>query len=189
MDRINWCSIPPPCFKVRSCDFGNEVPFDNTDIYRSDVFMKSKAYLMTQSKPNVHSIFSTLDKRIHRSRRRILSTGLSEKKIRRFEPTMSSQVDIYIGNLIKAAKTRTPVDMTLACKHLAIDISSLFGSDPLWNCRSTTKTASSPREWKPACIAQIYIYAISFVEISWRRCFFFCSFFGSRKDTRRHYGA
>jgi cytochrome P450 len=82
---------------------------------------------MTQSKPNVHSVFSAVDKHIHRSRRRIVSTGLSEKSIRRFEPTMISQIDIYLKRLRESAQSHNTVNMTMACKYLALDISSLFG--------------------------------------------------------------
>ncbi|KAJ4356510.1 uncharacterized protein N0V89_004544 [Didymosphaeria variabile] len=127
MDRINWFSTRPPRFKVRPYDRDYENRIDVTDIYRNEAFGKSKAYLMTQSKPDVHSVFSALDKRIHRSRRKIVSTGLSEKSIRRFEPTMTSQIEIYLDNLKKAAQSCQPVNMTVACKYLALDISSLFG--------------------------------------------------------------
>jgi cytochrome P450 len=82
---------------------------------------------MTQSKPNVHSVFSALDKRIHRSKRRLISTGLSEKSIRRFEPIMTSQIDIFLEHLRGFARSRYTVDMTIHCKYLALDISSLFG--------------------------------------------------------------
>ncbi|KAF1961795.1 cytochrome P450 [Byssothecium circinans] len=97
------------------------------DIYRSEAFSKSKVYMLTQSKPNVHSVFSALDKRIHRSRRKIVSSGLSEKSIRRFEPTMDSQIEIYLQLLKDSAQSQQPVNMTVACKYLALDVSSLFG--------------------------------------------------------------
>lgn len=82
---------------------------------------------MTQSKPNVHSIFSALDKRLHRSKRRIISAGLSEKSIRRFEPIMTSQIDIFIDSLRERAQPSHLVNMTIQCKYLALDISSQFG--------------------------------------------------------------
>lgn len=126
-DRTNWFSTQllhsEVCFYLRV----DSNLTDQEDIYRNDKLFKARGYIATQDDPEIPSIFSAIDKRIHRTKKKIISSGLSEAQLRRFEPLMLSHIDIFIRHLLDASQTGEIVDMTSRCKYVGLDISSHFG--------------------------------------------------------------
>ncbi|KAI0415028.1 cytochrome P450 [Xylaria grammica] len=91
------------------------------DIYNTEKTNKSRTYLLTiaSGKP---SVFSMLDKRNHRVRRRIMAQAVNDKAIRAFEPTMTEQIEIFIQQLLLSSRDSEPVNMTERCKWLGMDV-------------------------------------------------------------------
>lgn len=61
-----------------------------------------------------------MDKDGHRRKRRIYSQILSDRSLRDFEPTMTSEINIFLRNLLQYE--HEPVNMAPACQRVAADI-------------------------------------------------------------------
>ncbi|KAI0849729.1 cytochrome P450 [Daldinia vernicosa] len=102
----------------------NRLLFNSVTAFRSiyqndDRITKSFTYeLLTRNK--VYSVFNTLDRDLHRAKRKLVGHAFSERSIRSFEPALIPQVDIYLKQLLQSS--RQPVNMTQKLGHLAIDI-------------------------------------------------------------------
>jgi cytochrome P450 len=81
---------------------------------------------MTQIKPGVFNLFNSIDKRLHRIKRRMISKSLSEQKMRSFEPVMLEHINTFLGNIRATIGSAEAVDMTDRCKRLGIDIIGQF---------------------------------------------------------------
>lgn len=68
------------------------------------------------------SLFDTLDQAEHGRKQRIIWKVISERSVRTFESVMSSQVDIFLGEILKSAQRDETVDMTPRCQRLAADV-------------------------------------------------------------------
>tara|TARA_R110002003_G_scaffold79_7_gene7065 strand:- start:3738 stop:5105 length:1368 start_codon:yes stop_codon:yes gene_type:complete len=97
------------------------------DIYQNERILKSEAYLVTQIAPKIFNLFNVVDRNIHRTKRRIVGQGLSDRATRQFEPVMLQQVNVFLTQLLNASKERRPVDMSEACKLLGFDVSVELG--------------------------------------------------------------
>ncbi|KAJ8132298.1 hypothetical protein O1611_g1322 [Lasiodiplodia mahajangana] len=119
-----------------SCELGpvlrhgpNKLIFNSAtalqDIYNNEKVNKSRVYLLTvaSGKP---SLFSMLDSRQHRNRRKIIGQAINDKALRAFELTMAGQIDIFIQQLVVASQDSSPVNMTQRCKWLGMDIVGLL---------------------------------------------------------------
>ncbi|KAM7213830.1 Cytochrome P450 [Rhypophila decipiens] len=99
------------------------------DIYNNDRITKSHVYLLTVNSPGVYSIFNAIDKHQHRIRRKLIGQAVTERSMRAFEPTMTSQINIFLKRLLICSRARSPpqpVNMTEICKRLGIDIVGLL---------------------------------------------------------------
>lgn len=65
-------------------------------------------------------MFNTLDRDLHRAKRKVVGQAFSERSIRSFEPALLPQVNIYLKQFLESS--RQPVNMTQKMGHLAIDI-------------------------------------------------------------------
>jgi cytochrome P450 len=81
---------------------------------------KADSYLVSQTDPKVFNLFNSIDRDLHRTKRRLVGTAVSERATRAFEPTLSAQVDIFINELI--ASTTEPINITERSKRLGYDI-------------------------------------------------------------------
>jgi cytochrome P450 len=88
-------------------------------IYLDPGINKAQVYKHTQLNPQAN-IFGTLDKERHRQKRKVYGQVLSERSLRNFEPTMSSETDIFLGQLLNT--NNQPVNMSPLCDHLTTDI-------------------------------------------------------------------
>ncbi|KAK3937135.1 cytochrome P450 [Diplogelasinospora grovesii] len=99
------------------------------DIYNNERVNKSRVYLLTLQASGVPSIFNVLDRRMHQVKRKLIGQAVSERAMRMFEPTMTEQIDIFLGELLALSSkgsSPSPVNMTDRCKRLGIDIIGLL---------------------------------------------------------------
>ncbi|KAF1951062.1 cytochrome P450 [Byssothecium circinans] len=97
------------------------------DILQNDRLFKANAYLVTQAAPKIFNLFNVVDKRLHRTKRRIIGQGLNERAMRRFEPVMNDQIQIFLQQLAKASENNEATDMSQKCAWLGLDISGEIG--------------------------------------------------------------
>ncbi|RYP06663.1 hypothetical protein DL765_009397 [Monosporascus sp. GIB2] len=91
------------------------------DIYDNERVDKARTYLVSLFTP-YHNIFNVIDKDRHRVKRRLIGRVLSESSMRKFEPIMMEQVDIFVQQLLVLSRGSTPVNMSDRCKFIGIDI-------------------------------------------------------------------
>ncbi|KAI2630815.1 hypothetical protein GGR54DRAFT_171540 [Hypoxylon sp. NC1633] len=94
-----------------------------------DRITKSFAYeLLTRN--GVYSVFNTLDRDLHRAKRKVVGQAISQRSIRSFEPALVPQDDIFLKQIVDASSQ--PVNMTQKLGHLAVDVVAnlALGYDP-----------------------------------------------------------
>lgn len=97
------------------------------EIYQNERILKSESYLVTQSAPKIFNLFNAVDRNIHRTKRRIVGQGLSDRATRQFEPVLLRQVNVFLTQLLRASQECKFVDMSEACKLLGFDVSVELG--------------------------------------------------------------
>ncbi|KAI1386173.1 cytochrome P450 [Hypoxylon trugodes] len=85
------------------------------DIYQNDRLTKTGAYAVMRADATARNVFNARN------------NGLIDRFMRRFEPTMVEQVDIFLEQLLIASRKSIPVDMTDRAKRLGMDIAGLLG--------------------------------------------------------------
>ncbi|KAI1120938.1 cytochrome P450 [Nemania abortiva] len=102
----------------------NKLIFNSTaalrDIYRNDEVTKADSYLVSQTAPNVFNLFNAIDTDLHRAKRKIVGAAVSDRSMHAFEPTLRSQVDIFLKQLL--ACQSDVVNITDRAKWLGLDI-------------------------------------------------------------------
>ncbi|KAI1364842.1 cytochrome P450 [Xylaria arbuscula] len=91
------------------------------DIYNNPRVTKGVSYSYTTQTQNPN-MWATLDRESHRRKRKLIAPVISERSMRTFEPTMSTQVNIFLQQLLRSARLAEPVNMSRRCERLAIDI-------------------------------------------------------------------
>lgn len=76
--------------------------------------------------PNVHSVFTVLDKQQHRAKRRLIGQALNERGMRLFEPVIMEQIDIFIKQLSQSCADAQPINMSPRLRYLTLDIVCLL---------------------------------------------------------------
>jgi cytochrome P450 len=110
------------------------------DIYQSDRFFKSRAYLVSQPLPDTYNLFNVIDKGLHRTKRRLIGQGVNEKAMRDFEPLMAKHVDTFVRGLAQFTGSQsTPVDMTERCRWLGLDVIGELGFGTNLNLQEDSK--------------------------------------------------
>ncbi|KAI1378052.1 cytochrome P450 [Hypoxylon crocopeplum] len=94
------------------------------DIYLNDRLSKSRVYLTTLQASTGENVWSTIDKRTHRSRQRIVGAVFNDHFMRQFEPVIIKEIGIFLGLILKACQTPGTLllDMTDQFHHLTLDI-------------------------------------------------------------------
>ena len=97
------------------------------DIYETDRLVKSKAYLATLGYTGTINVFSAIEKHVHRPRRQMAGAALTDRAMRKFEPTMIREIDVFLKLILESSRssdsTGQIVDLTDRCRRLGIDIS------------------------------------------------------------------
>ncbi|KAI1267562.1 cytochrome P450 [Xylariaceae sp. FL1019] len=89
------------------------------DIYQSPRFTKSYLYLYSRDKDQP-TTFSTIEAEAHRKRRRLISQPISQRAMHLFEPTMLTQIDIFLRQIYKSSGLVE--NLTNRAEWLGIDI-------------------------------------------------------------------
>ncbi|KAI1128973.1 cytochrome P450 [Nemania abortiva] len=96
------------------------------DIYNNDRVVKSHVYLVTLGFTGTVNIFSVIDRIAHRTKRKLIGAGVSERAMREFEPTMASQIDIFLKQIVESSQKSEAVNMSTRCKRLTMDVIGLL---------------------------------------------------------------
>ncbi|KAI2609364.1 cytochrome P450 [Hypoxylon fragiforme] len=96
------------------------------DIYQNERVTKPPIYLATQSQSNAHSTWNSLDRDMHRRKRKLVGRATTEASMRSFEPTMVEQVDIFIQGLARDHQKQQPINVKDRCSYLSFDIVGLL---------------------------------------------------------------
>lgn len=103
----------------------NRLVFNTTTafraIYQSDQLIKSHTYQSTAKDFKVN-LFTERNRDAHRAKRKIIGQVLTERSMRLFEPILRQQTDICLKQILEAAKSSTPVNITEKARYLALDI-------------------------------------------------------------------
>ncbi|KAI0875892.1 cytochrome P450 [Hypoxylon argillaceum] len=106
------------------------------DIYNNERVVKSHVYLVTLGFTGTVNIFSVIDKAAHRSKRKLIGAGVSERAMREFEPTMASQIDIFLKQIVESSQKSEAVNMSIRCKRLTMDVIALLAFGYAMNTQS-----------------------------------------------------
>ncbi|KAK9794166.1 putative Cytochrome P450 [Seiridium cardinale] len=72
-------------------------------------------------------MFTSPNKEFHRARRQVIGQILTDKSMHAFEPTMTSQVDIFVQQLLDDSEKASAVNISERTRRLTTDIASLLG--------------------------------------------------------------
>lgn len=96
------------------------------DIYDNERVVKSRVYLVTLGFTGTVNVFSVIDRVAHRSKRKLIGAGVSERAMREFEPTMASQIDIFLKQIVESSRKSEAVNVSTRCKRLTMDVIGLL---------------------------------------------------------------
>lgn len=116
-------------FNTSSALRGSPTPYPHLDfkhlvliclsIYLHPSINKAHIYTHTQFNPQIN-IFGTVEREWHRQKRKIYGKVLYERSLRSFEPTMSSQIEVFLKLLLDTKKG--VVNMSPLCERLTTDV-------------------------------------------------------------------
>ncbi|KAI0018793.1 cytochrome P450 [Xylariomycetidae sp. FL0641] len=94
------------------------------DIYKNELVTKSHAYRLALRPPGVSGLIDTMDRSLHRQKRKLAVRVLNERSLRDFEPTMLAQVDILIQQFFIACQGPEPAAVNVAekFKYFTMDV-------------------------------------------------------------------
>ncbi|ROW16857.1 hypothetical protein VPNG_01757 [Cytospora leucostoma] len=96
---------------------------------------------------NTITALHALDRADHRRRRRVVGQAISERSMREFEPTVITQIDIFLVQLLLSSQQEQVVDMTSRCKFLAMDIIGLLAFGCSWKTQTEDTLRFLPRAY------------------------------------------
>ncbi|KAI0199503.1 cytochrome P450 [Astrocystis sublimbata] len=113
------------------------------DIYRNDNTTKPKAYIALGPRLSIPTVFTAQDRHVHRTRRQLIGQAISERSMRIFEPTMLSQIDLFLRYVFESTQPSSPsvVNMTERARLLGFDLASLLAFG--FNMHLQTQAANS----------------------------------------------
>ncbi|KAK8859916.1 cytochrome P450 [Apiospora arundinis] len=89
-------------------------------IYQNDDRITKLFTYELMARNGVYSASNTLDRDLHRHKRRIVGQAFSPRSIRSFQPALQFQVDIFLEQML--GSSGQPVNMTEKMGHLAADV-------------------------------------------------------------------
>ena len=72
-------------------------------------------------------MFTSIDKDIHRAKRKIVGPALSEKAMKSFEPLLLAKVDVYLRQILQSNRESKKVNIAEKMRYLALDIVAKLG--------------------------------------------------------------
>ncbi|KAK5993792.1 Cytochrome P450 monooxygenase apf7 [Cladobotryum mycophilum] len=111
----------------------NKLIFNSTtayqEIYLKESISKSQSYAAGNADPSTGNAFNTIDKRVHRVKRRLVGQLTTERSMRVFESQMIEQIDVFLGQILATSQTNpnAAIDMSQRCRWLGLDIVGHLG--------------------------------------------------------------
>jgi cytochrome P450 len=129
------------------------------DIYLNQGINKAKHSVVATPQSHVpSSIFGTLDKELHRQKRKVYGQVLSERSVRNFEPSMAVRVDVFLRAVL--SQETEPTNMSHLCERLAVDVAT----ELTWGESLETQTQPKNRAFTTSMAA---FHAIINFYIAW----------------------
>lgn len=128
------------------------------DIYLNPQVTKGQGYEDSRLLPTP-SLFDTLDQGEHSRKRRVVGRVLSEHAMRNFEPSMSTEVNQFLRELLRSSSQNKDevVDMSRRCQRLAGDVICQLGFG--YPLNTQTETTNRPLlEAFPAITGRMALY-------------------------------
>ena len=73
------------------------------------------------------TIFTAIDRQLHRARRQLIGQVITDRSMRVFEPTMIKHIKIFVLNLLRESQSSNPVNITKQTRKLGLDLAALLG--------------------------------------------------------------
>ncbi|KAH7309768.1 cytochrome P450 [Stachybotrys elegans] len=81
--------------------------------------------MITQRTPGIYGLFNVIDRQLHRAKRKLVAKVVSDQSIRKFEPTLLAEVDVFLHKLHHHATVDdgdAGVNMSMLFSHLTMDV-------------------------------------------------------------------
>ncbi|KAI1124429.1 cytochrome P450 [Nemania abortiva] len=89
-------------------------------IYQDDDRITKASIYELITRNGVYSVFNTLDRDLHRAKRKVVAQAFSDRATRSFTPALLPHIDICLRQFLESSGR--PVNMTQQMSHLAIDV-------------------------------------------------------------------
>ncbi|KAI0193892.1 cytochrome P450 [Astrocystis sublimbata] len=109
----------------------------NKEVYQNERITKPVSYLANQAKPGSHNTWNSLDRDMHRRKRKLMAPAVSDRSMKTFEPIIAEQVDIFLKQI--ATFHDSPVNMKDRCNYLGMDIVGLLSFGFPLHCQTEEK--------------------------------------------------
>ncbi|KAI9150349.1 benzoate 4-monooxygenase cytochrome p450 [Paramyrothecium foliicola] len=96
------------------------------DIYNNERVTKSEVYLVTLATTGKICVFNALDRNVHRTRRKLIGSAVTDRAMRQFEPDMAAQIDVFLKLLLETSLKSESVNISERIRLLGSDIVSLL---------------------------------------------------------------
>ncbi|KAI0876471.1 cytochrome P450 [Hypoxylon argillaceum] len=106
-------------------------------IYQNARITKPVSYLANQAKPGSHNTWNSLDRDMHRQKRKLMAPAVSERSMKTFEPIVIEQIDIFLRQI--AACQGEPIDLKDKGNYLGMDIVGLLSFGFPLRCQTEQK--------------------------------------------------
>lgn len=90
---------------------------------------KSTCYNIAQCDSGVVGLFNAIDRDIHRQKRKAVGRVINDQSMRKFEPVMHKEIDIYLRQLLQSSRTSTTIDMSSIFGYLTMDMTGWLAFD------------------------------------------------------------
>ncbi|KAK5989753.1 Cytochrome P450 monooxygenase AKT7-like protein [Cladobotryum mycophilum] len=92
------------------------------DIYLNPRVTKGQSYANSQLTAKYPSLINAIDSKQHRRKRKIIAPVITERSMKKFEPTMSEHVNVFLQQLLASCESGGAIDMTERFQRLGIDV-------------------------------------------------------------------
>ncbi|KAI0201477.1 cytochrome P450 [Astrocystis sublimbata] len=149
-------------------------------IHQNEHVTKSHLYLCGNRSLKNKSVFVAIDKDVHRSKRKVVGSVISDRAMRNFEPVMIEQIDIFLREILRTCdhmKIPNPVNIHTRCKNLGMDIVGLLSFGYEFHMQTSDKNRSLHRSmeymsWRSNVLLQLPVLSWLYSEL-WLNLIFY----------------
>ncbi|KAI3316486.1 cytochrome P450 [Xylariaceae sp. AK1471] len=120
----------------------NKLVFNTTtafkQIYQNERLTKPVSYLANQAKRGSHNTWNSLDRAMHRQKRKMMAPAVNDRSMKTFEPIVNEQINIFLKKVASFGRD-VPVDMKDCCNYLGMDIVGLLSFGYPLHCQTEQK--------------------------------------------------